>query len=266
MKNVRENKRLCEKVYPSREVKSKACAKTLNKLKDDDLVSAREDLHNKMKFKKECKAKFPGTTDRALKNRKKCQEAKEATKDVNDDTEDLDLSKKVDKLADKAVAKAAKAQAKLEKKQAKKSKTVKEKAKELKKARKALAKAEKEDASEEAKKLREARKAVHNARKAVRRTNTAVGKMGGERIQGLDNKSAYDRKEFSGGYFTDEENKALKDQFSGNPDALAGEILGEAKAAFTKDVSTAQIARTVKMMESPAARLSKKHIRNADDA
>jgi len=154
----------------------------------------------------------------------------------------------------------------LEKKQAKKSKAVKEKAKELKAAKKALAKAERQDASEEAKKLREAKRAVRSARKAIRVTNKAVEKMGGERIQGVDNKSAYDRREFSGGYFTEEENKALKDQFSGNPDALAGEILGEAKAAFTKDVSTAQIARTVKMMESPAARLSKRHIRNADDA
>ena len=136
----------------------------------------------------------------------------------------------------------------------------------MKAAKKALIKAEKEDASEEAQKLKEAKKAVHDARKAVRITNKAVGKMGGPKIQGTDNKSAYDRAEFSGGYFTEQENKALKDQFSGNPDALAGEILGEAKAAFTKDVSTAQIARTVKMMESPAARLSKRHIRNADDA
>ena len=68
-----------------------------------------------MKFRAECKAKFPGSSDRALRNRKKCQNAKEATKDLRDD-EDLDLSSRIEKLADKAVAKAAKAQAKLEKK------------------------------------------------------------------------------------------------------------------------------------------------------
>ena len=76
MKVMRENTRLCEKVYPSREVKSKACTRRLNKLESDDLESAREDLHHKLKAKAECKAKFPSTSTRALKNRKKCQDAK----------------------------------------------------------------------------------------------------------------------------------------------------------------------------------------------
>jgi hypothetical protein len=114
-KEMRHNAKLCSKAYPARKSKAVACGKRLNKLEGDDLDSAREHVEIKIKIKAECKIKFPGSSNRALTNRRNCEIKKEATKDVSDDT-DLELTKKVDALAEKAVAKAAKAQAKLEKK------------------------------------------------------------------------------------------------------------------------------------------------------